>query len=179
MHAGGISLLSAVSMDPRYTYLLINLGSILVPFIASFEPRLRFYRQWKALLPALLITLVFFIVWDHYLAAWDVWGFNPKYVLGIYWWGCRWKNGFFFITIPYSCLFIYASLNYLLPREPFSRHARNITGAWVVILLFVAALGYDRLYTGIKLTLTAVLLAYAWYRDYAWMGNSSAATSSV
>ena len=85
MHAGGISLLSAVSMDPRYTYLLINLGSILVPFIASFEPRLRFYRQWKALLPALLITLVFFIVWDHYLAAWDVWGFNPKYVLGIYW----------------------------------------------------------------------------------------------
>ena len=33
MHAGGISLLSAVSMDPRYTYLLINLGSILVPFI--------------------------------------------------------------------------------------------------------------------------------------------------
>ncbi len=171
MHAGGISLLSAVSMDPRYTYLLINLGSILVPLIASFEPRLRFYRQWKALLPALLITLVFFIVWDHYLAAWDVWGFNPKYVLGIYWWGLPMEEWLFFITIPYSCLFIYASLNYLLPREPFSRHARNITGVWVVILLFVAALGYDRLYTGIKLTLTAVLLAYAWYRDYPWMGK--------
>lgn len=158
-------------MDPRYTYLLINLGSILIPFLASFEPRLRFYRQWKALFPALLITGAFFICWDHLLASWGVWRFNPKYILGIYWWGLPMEEWLFFFTIPYSCLFIYASLNFLIPKTRFSRHARNISGVWVVILLIVAALGHDRLYTGIKLTLTAVLLAYAWYLNYPWMGS--------
>lgn len=158
-------------MDPRYTYLLINLGSILIPLLASFEPRLRFYRQWKALFPALLLTGAFFIFWDHYLAEWGVWGFNPKYILGIYWWGLPMEEWLFFLSIPYSCLFIYSSLNFLLPQEPFSRFARNISGIWVVVLLFVAAYGHDRLYTGIKLTLTAALLAYAWKRNYPWMGR--------
>ncbi|MFM8431937.1 MAG: lycopene cyclase domain-containing protein [Bacteroidota bacterium] len=155
----------------KYTYLLINLGSILVPFIFSFEKRLGFSRYWKVLMPALAITAAFFIIWDHYLTAWGVWSFNPKYVVGIYIWGLPLEEWLFFITIPYSCVFTYSSLNVLLKSDPFKIHARNIFGVWFVVLAVIALLNTDKLYTGIKLSLTAFMVVFVWYRGYDWLGK--------
>lgn len=155
----------------KFTYLLINIGTILVPFIFSFEKRLGFSRTWKALMPALVITATFFIIWDHYLTSWGVWDFNPKYVTGIYIWGLPLEEWMFFITIPYACVFTYSSLNILLKNDPLRSSARNIFGIWFVFLLVVALSNTSRLYTGIKLSLTALMVAYVWYRDYEWLGK--------
>ena len=110
-----------------YTYLLINIFSILIPLLFSFEKRLSFYKLWKALFPAVLITGSFFIVWDHYMTLWNVWQFNPAYVLGINVWGLPIEEWLFFLTIPYSCLFIYESLNFLIKKDhlPNRRHYRT------------------------------------------------------
>lgn len=154
-----------------YTYLLINFFSLLVPFLFSFERRLAFYKRWKALFPALLLTGVFFIIWDHYLADMGVWGFNPAYITGIKIWGLPVEEWLFFFTIPYSCLFIYESLNFLIQKDPLLPYWKNISMLLIVILSVTALLNTGKLYTCIKLSLTALLLVYVHYKNFPYMGK--------
>jgi lycopene cyclase domain-containing protein len=159
-------------MNPTYTYLFINLLSILVPLFFSFEKkRIAFYRSWPALFPAMIITGAFFIAWDHWLTVWGAWQFNPVYVMGIYWWGLPVEEWMFFFTIPYACLFTYESLNFLLKGDPFRRSWRNISIVLVVILSLTAFLNAEKLYTGIKLSLTACMLVFAAWRNFPFMGR--------
>ncbi|MEY4594486.1 MAG: hypothetical protein RIQ47_896 [Bacteroidota bacterium] len=68
-------------------------------------------------------------------------------------------------------MFTYGSLNILLPRDPFQKYAQNITAVWIVILVVVVGFNTDKLYTGIKLSLTAGLLLYVYFRRYTWLGK--------
>lgn len=96
----------------KSTYLLINVFTILLPLATSFEPRLRFYKQWKYYLPANFFTAVVFLVWDYFKTKYGVWGFNDAYILGPKVCGLPLEEILFFITVPYSCTFIYASIGY-------------------------------------------------------------------
>lgn len=140
------------------TYLLINLFSILIPFIASFDKRLDFYKQWKYLSPALFITLAFFISWDVLYTYLGVWGFNPKYLTGINLINLPIEEWMFFITIPYACVFTYASLNYLIKKDYFKSYAKIISWALIIVLLSVGIINYDRIYTSFTFIATAVFL---------------------
>jgi lycopene cyclase domain-containing protein len=61
-----------------YTYLLINLFSIAIPFGFSFEKKLLFFKKWKFLFPAIIITAIFFLIWDGIFTDLGVWGFNDR-----------------------------------------------------------------------------------------------------
>lgn len=154
----------------KYTYLLINLFSILIPLLVSFEKRIAYYKQWKFLFPSILITATFFIIWDHFLTVWGVWGFNPKYVIGVYLWELPIEEWLFFITIPYSCVFIYVSLNYIFKKDPLNRYAKNISLALIVIFTIIVLFNSSRLYTCIKLSLAALMLVYALKNNLVFMG---------
>ena len=97
-------------MDPRYTYLLVNLLSILFPFLLSFDKKVAFFRQWKYLLWGLIPTGLFFIFWDAWFTKWGIWGFNEKYILGYRFAGLPVGEWMFFLAVPYSCVFIYECL---------------------------------------------------------------------
>ena len=154
-----------------YTYLLINIFSILIPLLFSFEKRLSFYKLWKALFPAVLITGSFFIVWDHYMTLWNVWQFNPAYVLGINVWGLPIEEWLFFLTIPYSCLFIYESLNFLIKKDHLLRFSKNFSIVLIVILSITALLNTDKSYTWIKLSLAALMLVFVVLKKFPFMGK--------
>ena len=144
-------------MDHRL-YLLINLGAISIPFLAGFDRRLKFYRKWKILFPAMLLTMLVFIPWDMVKTSLGVWGFNTRYVTGIYLGNLPWEEWLFFIAIPYACLFTYHALNYLvsadIPRK-WSRSAALLLG---IFFLLVGFMNIHRLYTGITFLSTGAFL---------------------
>ena len=144
----------------KYTYLLVNLLSVAIPFAFSFESKVGFYKKWKALFPAIVIPAIGFLVWDSIFTAKGVWGFNPQYLTGIQVHNLPLEEILFFICIPYSCVFSYEVLNYFIKKDVFGKYARY--GATVLLYLLVAlAFKYsDRAYTFWTSILTTLFLLY-------------------
>jgi lycopene cyclase domain-containing protein len=103
--------------------------------------------------------------------VWGVWGFNSNYVLGIWIWDLPIEEWMFFFFIPYSCMFIYASINTLFPSDKMQPYAQRSTLIWMIIIGLIAFIFHERLYTGIKLSLTALMLLYVWLKKYQWLGK--------
>jgi lycopene cyclase domain-containing protein len=139
-------------------YFWINLLSISVPFLAGFDKRLTFYRNWKYLFPAMLGTMLVFIPWDVYKTASGVWGFNPDHLQGIFIFNLPVEECVFFIAIPYACLFTYHAFEYLIKKDYLGSSAKAITAVFILILLIVAALNPDRTYTFVTFLAAAVFL---------------------
>ena len=45
-------------------YLLINILTIAIPLVLSFDRKVHFFSCWKFLIPAIIITMIFFTIWD-------------------------------------------------------------------------------------------------------------------
>jgi len=139
----------------KYTYLLIDCCSVLFPVLFSFHPRLKFYKSWPAVLPAIAISGVVFIAWDMYFTKLKVWGFNPAYLTGVYIWNLPIEELLFFICIPYACMFTYACL----PQKGFGKKIENWLSSLLISCSLILALWFhDRYYTACTFALLALLI---------------------
>jgi len=101
-------------------YLLINIFIIIVPLLLIFEKKLKFYKKLPAVLISILVVSTVYIIWDSIAAKAGDWGFNPKYLMGISLFGLPLEEILFFITVPFSIIFIYETVKfYLKEREIF------------------------------------------------------------
>ena len=146
-------------MQP-YTYLLLNVGTILFPFLLSFDKKVYFYKRWKYLWPAIAIVAVLFIAWDMAFTHQGIWGFNPDYLTGITIGNLPLEEVLFFITVPYACVFIFDVLKAYLNRDYIGVWAPYITMVTVLGLWVLALLNLQLIYTSITFGLTGVLLVY-------------------
>lgn len=147
-----------------YTYLTINIFVILVPLVLSFDRKVHFYKSWPALWPAIIVTGLFFLIWDALFTYYGVWSFNDRYLLGIRLAGLPLEEWLFFITVPYACVFSYRVLDTYLPLQPNPRFQRIVSYAMVIILLVAAAFYYDRIYTLLTFILTSLfIIIVEWY----------------
>lgn len=93
------------------SYLLLNIFIILIPFVLSFEQKLKFYKNWAAYGFSIAIVSTLFIFWDVFATHRGDWAFNPIYTIGLDLFGLPIEEILFFITVPYSIIFIYETLN--------------------------------------------------------------------
>ena len=57
-----------------YLYLLLNLGSISIPLLYSFNKKMSFIKQWKTVFMSIILVATFFIVWDVIFTENGIWG---------------------------------------------------------------------------------------------------------
>ncbi|MGF7082126.1 lycopene cyclase domain-containing protein [Mucilaginibacter sp. UYCu711] len=145
----------------KFTYLLIDIFSVLVPFIFSFHPGLKFYKNWPFLFPAMLLTGIFFISWDMYFTHLKIWGFNPYYLTGVYIGNLPLEEVLFFLCIPYSCLFTYSCLSVLIKRTLSKRAQLTITLSLIALSVFIAVRFHVLSYTSYTFVVLAILLIIA------------------
>ncbi len=154
-------------MNPHYTYLLIDAGTLFFPLLFSFDKKVAFFKLWSSLWPGMLITGAVFILWDILFTAQGVWWFSREYTLPYRLAGLPLEEWLFFLVVPYSCAFIYATLNaYFSPK--------GADGGWqwlvglAAVVLIIGMLNFSRAYTcsalcgcGIALLLAFVLRQHA------------------
>ena len=143
-------------------YLWIDLLSISVPFLVSFHPRIRLYKQWKSLFLAFIITLVPFIIWDVYFTVQGYWGFNDAYLSGLKIMHLPIEEWLFFICIPYACVFTHISILEINPNLQLRPKMTNIISA-ILFILFVVVLIFnlDKAYTAIDMIFAIIVLSLA------------------
>ncbi len=95
-------------------YLLLDLAAITIPLLFSFEKRLQFYKQWKFLFPSILVVGFVFVLWDIFFTHMGYWGFNQRYLNGVYFFNLPMEEFLFFICIPYASVFTFHVLRTLL-----------------------------------------------------------------
>ncbi len=101
------------------TYLIINILIIIVPLILSFDKNLTYYKKLHRLLFSMLIVSTAYIVWDVFATMRGDWAFNPEHLIGIYFFGLPLEEILFFITVPYSCIFIYETVKFYTKEKTF------------------------------------------------------------
>ena len=146
----------------KYLYLAVNLFAISFPLIRSFEPKIRYASKWFALFPALLLTGAFFLIWDHWFTVIGIWEFNPRYLLGFYIFQLPIEEWLFFITVPFACIFIYEVLIYFFPKDIFKPAGKPFIFVMIPLLLLLAFLNTDKMYTAVNFIVGAVALATHW-----------------
>ncbi len=156
-------------MEQKHLYLAIDFFSILFPFIFSFYPKHNFSKKWRYVWIAILLPAVFFIVWDEWFTQMGVWGFNPRYLTGIYLFSLPIEEIFFFICIPYACLFTYEAVNYLI-RWRMSRSQQDlITDILAGILFLMGVIFFNHWYTSVTFILSSIFLnlhRWLWKSEY-------------
>ncbi len=134
----------------HYLYLVLDVGSILFPFLFSWDRRIRFADKWPALFWGLAAMALVFLPWDIYFTQQSVWGFNPRYLLGASWWGLPVEEWLFFFCIPYACLFIYEALIYFFPQDRWTSWAPAFFSGLGLMLMILGVWHYQRLYTAVN-----------------------------
>ena len=156
----------------RYTYLLIDLLTISIPLLRSFEPRIAFYKKWGAWLPALLLTSAFFIAWDVWFTHWQIWGFNRRYLVGLYIWGLPIEELLFFVAVPYACLFLYETVQLFVKHDWLATYQQPLTGVIVLGLTWLGITHWAQSYTVTTCLLTAAFLGmHGFYLCSAYLGR--------
>ncbi len=156
----------------RYAYLLINFLSVIFPLLLSFDKRVQFYKNWKYIWPGLLITGMLFLTWDIFFTVKEVWSFNPNYILGITFFRLPLEEILFFLTIPFSCIFIYECLNYYVKWQIPERIIKILTAFLIVVSVLMLIFFHGRLYTLINFgTLFLLLLFLIFTLKVKWLNR--------
>ena len=146
-------------------YLILNIASFIIPFLYSFENRMKYIRRWKAIFPAIIITAIFFIIWDIIFTKMGVWSFNPRYHSGIEFFDLPIEEWLFFICIPYASIFIHFAFHYFYPKVSLSDKTVRII-YWILILGLIPTiiLHLDKWYTVVNYSLLVLILTYTVFR---------------
>lgn len=134
-------------LESRYTYLLLHLATVLPILALSFDHKVHYYRQWRFLMPAILIVGALFVLWDVFFTAKGVWGFNHAYLLGLFWLGLPVEEWLFFATVPFACVFIYECLNAYFPMDGRPRWEAVVTHLLILVFLSIGFLFWNHMYT--------------------------------
>jgi lycopene cyclase domain-containing protein len=99
------------------TYLIVDLATIALPLLLSFDRRVSFYKRWPAVFPAVGVVGVLYLAWDVLVTTRGDWSFNPAHFGSRTVLGLPIEELLFFVAVPYACLFIFEVVQAYLPER--------------------------------------------------------------
>jgi len=153
----------------KFTYLLIDLFSVMIPAIFSFHPKIRFCEKFKAFFAANAVSAICFIPWDVAFTAKGIWGFNEQYIVGLHFLNLPVEEVLFFFCIPFACLFTYHCFIVIFRKRP---GGKRVTGFLICILFIAGIFFWEKTYTAATFISTALLLFVCSYiLNIDWAGQ--------
>ena len=142
----------------KYLYLFLDIATLVIPLLASFYPKHSYYKNWISLFKAIVIVAVAFLIWDAFFTGLGVWGFNATYLSGVFLGNLPIEEVLFFFCIPYSSVFVYFSMEYLLKKNYFKSIHHFISVTLILMGLVLLVFNYNKWYTASTFSLLVVYL---------------------
>jgi len=128
------------------TYLLINILIIFFPLILSFDRNLKFYKKVPYVLQSIAFISTAYIVWDVIATKRGDWAFNPEHLLGFDILGLPLEEILFFLTVPYSCIFIYETVLFYVKEKKFDFNYKVFLIPAILVII-LGTIFYNQNYT--------------------------------
>jgi len=156
----------------KFTYLFIDLFSILIPLLFSFHPKIKFYKDFKAFFAANFVSALCFIVWDVIFTARGIWGFNENFITGLKIYNLPLEEVLFFICIPFACVFTYRCLNFILEKSWNGNNEKRITFIFAIIFFISGICFWKRTYTSTTfIGFSLLLFLVRFIFGHVWLGD--------
>jgi len=142
----------------KFTYLLVNLFAVIIPFIFSFHPKIKFNKFFGAYFLANTISAFCFIIWDAVFSANGVWGFSNNYTVGLELFSLPVEEILFFFCIPFACVFTYHCLNKFYIIVWNRKFENTFILLFAFALLFIGFIHFDKIYTSVTFISTSLMI---------------------
>ena len=152
-------------------YILLDIACLAGPLALSFDKKVRFNTYFGPTLKSLLIVGLFFLLWDLYFTYLGVWGFNPRFLLGLNIINLPIEEVLFFLAIPFAFLFTYECI------KVYFNYRFNKWLVKLIILFFlswtiqIGTFHYYDIYTASVGTFVSVSLIYFLIKTPEWFSN--------
>lgn len=137
------------------TYLIINILIIFFPLILSFDKNITYYKKIPKLIFSILIVSTAYIIWDSIATKRGDWAFSPEHLIGVYFFGLPIEEILFFITVPYSCVFIYETVKFYVKEKELHLNRNFFWGTALLLLIIAIVFNYQH-YTFTVTIFTAI-----------------------
>ncbi|RZL46865.1 MAG: lycopene cyclase domain-containing protein [Pedobacter sp.] len=160
-----------------YTFLLLNLFLILIPFVLALDHKVFSIAGLKTfLIPSLIVTFVFSEI-GVFLTGLKAWNFNPNYLIGAYYRGFPLEGYLFLFSFCFAGLGIYTFLNNRYAKNDLQKYALTVSHLLIGICIAMLFFTYTKWYTAITFAFLMLLLIgveyintlrfmYRFYRAY-------------
>ena len=149
----------------NFTYLILLIASISVPLIQSFDKRKQYAKKIKYILPAILITAIFFLIWDINFTGARIWSFHTEYTLGKNIKGLPIEEWLFFLVVPYCCIFIYEIVKVDLEKYEYPNFFLVLSLVLIIGFGLISYFFRHQSYTFFAFMLPSIYLAYTVFRN--------------
>ncbi|MEN9301990.1 MAG: hypothetical protein RL264_419 [Bacteroidota bacterium] len=152
-------------------YLAVVLAAFAGPLALSFDRKVHFYTHWKTVFIAISIVATGFIIWDEWFTQLKVWGFTPRYLLGIYLGHLPLEEILFFFIVPYNCVFIHEVQKAYFKKIPIAENGKLFGFGFALISMLVAFFFFGRFYTTGAGFVAVILIALVLVTKQTWFGR--------
>ena len=129
-------------------YFILLICSIAIPLLLSFDKKLQFYKQYKIVIPSIILVAIVYIVCDIYLTNIGVWGFNSRYHSNILLYNLPVEEWLFFVVIPYASIFLHESFILYFPKLQLSdKLSKALSIVLIIFLAIVVIFNFHKTYT--------------------------------
>lgn len=142
------------------TYSTILFLTVIICFVASFDSRIQFNKQFLHFFKASALVSVPFILWDIWFTHLGVWWFNTNYTIGVSIAGLPLEEMLFFIFIPFSCIFTYFVIDKYYQLDLLKSFNNLLVFTSIIILIVVGLLNFNKIYTITTCLVTVATLFY-------------------
>ncbi|MDM1044339.1 lycopene cyclase domain-containing protein [Myroides sp. 1354] len=142
------------------TYSTILFLTVIICFVASFDSRIQFNKQFLHFFKASALVSVPFILWDIWFTHLGVWWFNTNYTIGVSIAGLPLEEMLFFIFIPFSCIFTYFVIDKYYQLDLLKSFNNLLVFTSIIILIVVGLLNINKIYTITTCLVTVATLFY-------------------
>ncbi|NMB82609.1 MAG: lycopene cyclase domain-containing protein [Ignavibacteria bacterium] len=141
-------------------YLLINILIIIVPLLLTFERNINYYKKLPVLFTSILIVGGAYIIWDIIATFRGDWGFNPEYISGLKIINLPIEEILFFVTVPYSGIFLYETGKFYLGDKSIQIN-KPFFYFLAALLIILSIIFIDQYYTFTVMLFSAFFIIFA------------------